>query len=62
MGIYEYQCGSGHISERFVSLAERPDHIPCTRDGCGKTASRCVSAVKTTFHHADRKAIKRSGR
>jgi putative FmdB family regulatory protein len=60
MGVFEYQCSSGHITEKFVPLSERPEQIFC--DTCGETARRIVSAVKTTFHANDRKAIKREGR
>jgi hypothetical protein len=57
MGIYEYECSDGHVSELFVKLAERPDTIRCAQCGCG-TAYLIVSGPQTTFHANDRKAIK----
>lgn len=60
MGIFEYECPDGHITEHFVSLANRPDTIDCTQ--CHKWAKLIVSAVQTTFRAMDRKAFKRSGR
>jgi hypothetical protein len=69
MGIYEYQCPAGHITEHFVSLAERPDNIPCSKcpnpnnlDADIVFAKRVLSATPTTFRAMDRKAFKRSGR
>lgn len=62
MGIYEYQCPAGHITERFASLSERPESLQCEHEGCGQDATRIVSAVRTTFHMNDRKAIKRKGK
>jgi hypothetical protein len=64
MGTYEYLCPSNHVTERFVSLADRPEQIPCEHPECQEinaVATRVVSAVRTTFHANDRKAIKRKG-
>jgi putative FmdB family regulatory protein len=60
MGIYEYQCSCGRVTEKMVPLAERPHSIPCP---CGKEqAHYVVSATPTTFRANDRKAFKRGGR
>lgn len=59
MGVYEYQCQHGHITEFFRPLAERAVPVECST--CKETATLIVSAVQTTFHANDRKAIKRSG-
>jgi hypothetical protein len=66
MGIFEYECPAGHITEHFVSLAERPDNIPCAKCGTDDAdivfAKRVLSATPTTFRAMDRKAFKRTGR
>lgn len=66
MGIYEYECPVGHVTERMVSLAERPDSIMCEQDvpnglKCGETAKFVLSATPTTFRAMDRKCFKRQG-
>lgn len=58
MGIFEYECPAGHVSDHFVSLLERPDMIPCKADGCSNTAHFIISPARTTFHANDRRAIK----
>jgi hypothetical protein len=58
MGVFEYECPRGHVTDHLVSLAERPQTITCKTEGCGETASYIISAAKTTFHANDRKAIK----
>jgi len=58
MGVFEFQCPKGHITDHFVSLAERPALIRCETKGCEEIAKFIVSAAKTTFHANDRKAIK----
>ena len=66
MGIYEYQCPRGHVTERFVKLEERSQQIECeggTEDvPCLEHADLIVSATPTTFRANDRKAFKRTGR
>jgi hypothetical protein len=66
MPVYEYACPRGHVTEKFVSLSERPQFIDCeggaSDSPCLHQAERIVSAPKTTFHANDRKAIKREGR
>ena len=66
MGIFEYECPKGHVTEHFVSLAERPDNIPCAHCGSNDAeitwAKRITSAVKTTFRQMDRSAFKRRNR
>jgi hypothetical protein len=62
MGVYEYECPSGHVTEMFVPLAERAKTVLCGHEGCQHTASYVVSATPTTFRAADRKAFKRKGR
>jgi hypothetical protein len=62
MGIYEYQCEAGHISELMVKLENKPAHTPCTHEGCLDVATPIMSATPTTFRQMDRKAFKRSGR
>jgi hypothetical protein len=62
MGVYEYQCRHNHVTEKFVSLSERPLSVPCEHEGCKETATFVVSATPTTFRAADRKAFKRGGR
>lgn len=61
MGVFEYECSRGHVTDHFVPLAERPQEIPCGHEGCTESARYVVSAAKTTFHANDRKAIKRRG-
>lgn len=58
MGIFEYECPAGHVTDHFVSLSERETEIPCETEGCGQVARFVVSAARTTFHANDRKAIK----
>lgn len=58
MGVYEFECSNGHVTDHFVPLAERPATIPCGANGCEETARFVISAAKTTFHANDRKAIK----
>ena len=62
MGIYEYECPKGHISERFVSFEEKPDEVLCDHIDCDFMAQPITSAVKTTFRHMDRTAFKRRNR
>ena len=56
MALYEFECKSKHVTERFVSLAERPATVKC--ETCGTPAKFIVSAARTTFHANDRRAIK----
>jgi hypothetical protein len=56
MGVFEYECPSGHVTDHLVALAERPNTIPCVT--CGQSARYIISAARTTFHANDRKAIK----
>lgn len=58
MGLFEYTCGVGHITERLVSLKDRPEIIPCEHEGCALASRLTVSAARTTFHANDRKSIK----
>ena len=58
MGVFEYECPLGHVTDHYVSLAERPATIQCKTEGCKEIAKFIVSAAKTTFHANDRKAIK----
>lgn len=58
MGVFEFECPRGHVTDHFVSLAERPVQIRCGAAGCDEFARFIVSAAKTTFHANDRKAIK----
>lgn len=58
MGIFEYECESGHVTDHFVSLSERPKTIRCGTKGCELAAHYVVSAARTTFHANDRRAIK----
>jgi hypothetical protein len=58
MGVFEYECPVLHVTDHYVSLAERPATIPCGVPGCKETARYIVSAARTTFHANDRKAIK----
>jgi hypothetical protein len=60
MGIYEYECLLGHVTELFVPLKDRPASTPC--DECKEPAHFVTSAVPTTFRQMDRKAFKRTGR
>lgn len=61
MGIYEYQCGAGHVTEIMVKLKDKPATVMC--DHCkAADAKPIVSAVPTTFRAMDRKAFKRTGR
>lgn len=62
MGIYEYECAAGHVSERFVPLAEKPAEVLCDEIECDLMAHPVLSATPTTFRQMDRKAFKRSGR
>lgn len=60
MGIYEFACSQcDHVTDKLVSLAERPAVIDCER--CGAPAQYVVSAVPTTFRAQDRKAFKKQG-
>jgi hypothetical protein len=58
MGVFEFECPDGHITNLLVSYSERPAEIACGTEGCGKPAKFIVSSPKTTFHANDRKAIK----
>jgi putative FmdB family regulatory protein len=59
MGIYEFECPCGKITEKLVPLSERPAQIPCP---CGTfEASYVISATPTTFRANDRKAFKKRG-
>lgn len=60
MGIYEYQCGRGHVSDLMVRHEQRPHEIDCTHPGCKEKAKFVVSATPTTFRANDRRAFKRS--
>ncbi len=55
MGLFEFVCPNGHVTEDLYSLKTRPDAIKCA---CGEEAKLTISAVKTNFHANDRKAIK----
>ena len=56
MGIYEYQCPNGHVTEKMQSMSDRQRPVTC--DHCAEMAQFIVSATPTTFHANDRKAIK----
>lgn len=60
MGIYEYQCPEGHVTELMVKLSEKPDTIRCDQCDCA-TATPILSATPTSFRQNDRKAFKRQG-
>jgi len=62
MAVFEYQCAAGHVSERFVKLAEKPAEILCDHIDCDFMAQPITSAVKTTFRCMDRTAFKRRNR
>lgn len=62
MGIYEYQCPNGHVTEKMVPLSERPQTVKCEHEGCDGVGKFVMSATPTTFRAMDRKAFKRSGR
>jgi predicted nucleic acid-binding Zn ribbon protein len=59
MGVFQYECPQGHVTEKFVPLAKREDVVKC--DHCASDARYVVSAVATTFRAHDRKAFKRQG-
>lgn len=61
MGIYEFECPAGHVTEKMVSLSERPPSVACEHEGCKEQAQFVVSATPTTFRAQDRKAFKRQG-
>jgi hypothetical protein len=61
MGIFEYQCPHGHVTELFVPLKDRPDTVDCNDHTCGYKAQLVLSATPTTFRANDRKAFKRQG-
>ena len=60
MGIFEYQCVNKHTEEYFGKHETKPDGIECSK--CGELATPVVSAVATTFHANDRRALKRHGK
>lgn len=60
MGIYEYQCPEGHLTELFVPLSARPQQIQCPCN-CNEFAQLILSATPTSFRANDRKAFKRQG-
>lgn len=62
MAIYEYECPAGHITVHMSTFADRPETVICEHCKTEEIAKFVVSATPTTFHHADRKAIKRAGR
>lgn len=41
MPMYEFQCSSGHRTEKFLSVSESDKAIKCP--DCGKRAKRAVS-------------------
>jgi hypothetical protein len=65
MGCFEFECERGHVTELFVSLAERPAFIKCEHavegQPCQLPANLVLSATPTTFRQNDRKAFKRQG-
>lgn len=58
MGIFEYACPRGHVTERHVNHYDRPTSIPCTTPNCTETAAHVLSATPTTLRVNDRKAFK----
>ena len=66
MGIYEFECPNGHITDMMVPLELRPATKTCGHDlgshRCTEEAKFVVSATPTTFRAQDRKAFKRVGR
>lgn len=64
MPIYEYECMAGHVTTRLRCHDQADDPVEC--DACeipeGEVARpaavRVISATKTNFRHADRKAFK----
>jgi hypothetical protein len=64
MGIYEYQCPVGHVTELMAKLENRPATIKCDKGEpltCGRDATPILSATPTSFRQNDRKAFKRQG-
>lgn len=59
MGIYEYECPEGHVTELMVKLEDKPANTKC--ETCGSYAAPILSATPTTFRANDRKAFKRQG-
>jgi len=62
MGIYEYECPHGHVTEKMVPLSERQEIVACEHENCVCMAVFVVSATPTTFRANDRRAFKREGR
>lgn len=60
MGIFEYECPAGHITELMVRLENRPPMTECAT--CHTAAKFVVSATPTTFRVNDRSAFKRRNR
>lgn len=58
MGIYEFECPKGHVSDLLIRLESRPQEIYCTYPGCKEKAKFVVSATPTTFRANDRRAFK----
>ena len=59
MGIYEYQCPNGHVTEKMVPMSDRQTPVTC--DHCAEMANPIMSATPTSFRQNDRKAFKRQG-
>lgn len=62
MGLFEFQCADGHVSEWRGPYKERPDVMPCQTPGCKEDAYSILSPVPTTFRANDRRAFKRHGK
>jgi hypothetical protein len=69
MGIYEFECPNGHVTEGHYTLADRPTSIKCEHTvednsgghQCWLDAKFVLSATPTSFRQNDRKAFKRQG-
>jgi hypothetical protein len=62
MGLFDFQCPEGHVTEWRGKYEDRPDVIPCETPGCKEHAEFVLSPVPTTFRAMDRRAFKRGGR
>ncbi len=60
--IYDYECPKGHKHSVTQSITDyKPGDVPCKAKRCREMAIRVIAPTATTFHHNDRKAIKRKG-
>lgn len=58
MAIYEAKCRRCNVKFQYLTKIEDRDN-PGTCPGCGsEDVYRVMSATKTTFKHADRRALK----